>query len=321
MPEWILLALALFFVFVLAAGLALFIWRLWCSKNRRRPDQFVVADGRGTGADHHMALRDGTAKLHQTGNRHQLNQDTTRQPGYYAFRGSHGGGRRPVAPLFSWADHPSLVTDAVENGWSGFAFTIHAQAQPSSRAALLGLCGAGDMGSGLEPDISWEVCQGSADFVQKIRLNPGFRRVNSASSTGSNHHHHPFSALSAIKTTLPLPGPPLGNSSFPQEAYFEITILGLADHDESIGRVKDGERTKLIHESSNLRSNSESLVHINKLEELKLNVRDDGKSETVAASLGLTVGGAYPLKLPGSYPGSIGFNSTGSVYLDGKLTF
>jgi hypothetical protein len=31
---------------------------------------------------------------------------------------------------------------------------------------------------------------------------------------------------SVIRTSLPLPGPSLGNNSaFPQEAYFEITIL------------------------------------------------------------------------------------------------
>lgn len=323
MPEWIQLALAVLFILSLAAGLVLFIWRFLCSKNRRKTDQFAPADGTGIGADHHQAaLRGGIAKLHQTGNGHQLNQDSRRRPGYYGLRGSHRGGRLPAPPLFSWADHPSLVTDAVENGWSGFAFTAHAQAHQPSRAALLGLCGAGDVGSGSEPDISWEVCQGSADFVQKIRLNPGLGRVNSASTAGSDHRHRqPFSALSVIRTSLPLPGPPLGNSSFPQEAYFEITILGLTDHDESMGRVKEGERTKLIQESSNLRSNSESLVHTRKLEELKLNVDNDRKSEAVAASIGLTAGGALPLKLPGSYPGSIGFNSTGSVYLDGKLKF
>ncbi|OWM70852.1 uncharacterized protein LOC116214768 [Punica granatum] len=319
MPEWMQLALAVFFILGLAAGLVLFIWRCWCWKYRPKPDQFVTRDTARVGADHRWSLRAGIAKLHQTST---LHQDSRRRLGNYAFRGSYGGGRRPGPPFFSWADHPSLVTDAVENGWSGFAFATHALAQQPSRASLLGLCGAGDVGRDPEPDISWEVCQGSADFVQKIRLNPSFRRINSASTAGNNHNHLPFSALSVIKTSLPLPGPPLGNSSFPQEAYFEITIVGFAGHHESIGRVKEGERTKLIQESFNLRSNSESLVHISKAEEFKLTVRDDGKNETVAASIGLTAGGALPLKLPGSYPGSIGFNSTGSVYLDGiKLAF
>ncbi|KAE8695834.1 ERF010 protein [Hibiscus syriacus] len=39
-------------------------------------------------------------------------------------------------------------------------------------------------------------------------------------------------------------------------------------------------------------------------------------------SVGLAAGGSLPSKLPGTYPGSIGFNSNGSVYLDGmKLVF
>ncbi|KAK4744031.1 hypothetical protein SAY87_010343 [Trapa incisa] len=324
MLRWILLALALLFVLVLAAALALCIFRLWCWMNRRRAGQIAVADG--AGADHNRTLRDGMVKLQQASVHRSGNEDAALRPWFYDFRGSRDGGMRPVTPLFSWSSHPSLVTEAVENGWPGFAFTTHAQAQPPPLSGLLGLCGAVDAdGGGAEPEISWEVCQGSADFLQKIRLNQGFKRVNSASPTSSHHrrrHHHPFSALSVIKTSLPLPGPPLGNSSFPQEAYFEITILGSLDHVQSIGRGDEGgERIKLMHESSNLRSNSDSLAHINKLEELKLNVRD-GKTDAVAASIGLTVGGAFPMKLPGSYPGSIGFNSTGSLYLDGiKLAF
>lgn len=321
MPEWIQLALTVASIFCLAAGLVLFVWRFWCSTRRTRPDQFVSTDGARIGADRHRALQDGIAKLHQTSNRwHQLSHGTGRWPGHYAFGGSHRGGLRPVTPPFSWADRPSLVTDAVENGWSGFAFLTHAQVPPPSRSALLGLCGAADVGQDPGPDISWEVCPGSADFLQKIRLNPGARKVNSASTAGGNHHHHlyqPFSALSVIKTSLPLPGPPLGNSSFPQEAFFEITIVGFADHRESSGRVSECEKTKLIQECSNRRSNSESLVHMSKTEELRLSTREDGNSDAVAASVGLTAGGALPLKLPGSYPGSIGFNSTGSVYLDG----
>lgn len=324
MPEWTKLAPFVLCVFGLVAGIVLFTWRFWCFRSRPRPDHFDLTGRARAGADHHQALQEGIAKLHQTSKRHSLNLSDRRWPGYYAFSGSRRGGMLPAPPLFSWADHPSLVTDAVENGWSGFAFVTHAEVPQPSRSALLGLCGAADVGLDPGPDIGWEVCPGSADFVQKIRLNPGVRRANSASTAGSNHHHNhrhqPFSALSVIKTSLPLPGPPLGNSSFPQEAFFEIAIVGFNDrHESSGGRVKEGEKTKLIQESSNLRSNSESLVHIVKIDELGLNVRDDCKREAVAASVGLTVGGALPLKHPGSYPGSIGINSTGSVYLDGKL--
>jgi hypothetical protein len=125
---------------------------------------------------------------------------------------------------------------------------------------------------------------------------------------------------------LPLPGPPLGNSSFPQEAYFEITVLYCHSNDqESVGKAKEGERAKLIQEKSNGKANSESLVHVNsshrisKIEELKLAGKDDCQGSAVLLSVGLTIGGSLPLKLPGSYPGSIGFNSNGSLYLDGKL--
>ena len=57
---------------------------------------------------------------------------------------------------------------------------------------------------------------------------------------------------------------------------------------------------------------------------MKLGGKDEGKGgggggDAVMLSVGLTAGGSLPLKLPGSYPGSIGFNSDGSVYVDGKL--
>ncbi|GKV32745.1 hypothetical protein SLEP1_g41330 [Rubroshorea leprosula] len=40
------------------------------------------------------------------------------------------------------------------------------------------------------------------------------------------------------------------------------------------------------------------------------------EGDAVMIFVGLTVGAPLPLKLPGSYPGSIGFNSDSSVYLD-----
>ncbi|KAF2324349.1 hypothetical protein GH714_012733 [Hevea brasiliensis] len=222
-----------------------------------------------------QSLQDGIAKLHQGSLRHQLELDGKRRGNYYVFR--RGVSARP---LFSWADHPSLITDAVENGWSRFGFTGY-MSSPSTRSSLLGFCAVGDNVKEGETEISWEVCQGSADFMQKIRLNSGIKKVNVSK-----------------------------------------------DHDESITKVKEGEKTKLIQENSNPKLNSESLVHVssshrfNKIEELKLAGKDDGKDEAVMLSLGLTTGGFLPLKHPGSYPGSIGFNSNGSVYLEGmKLVF
>ncbi|CAK9135349.1 unnamed protein product [Ilex paraguariensis] len=265
-------------------------------------------------------MQNGIAKLHPLSlhHHHQMDFSNKGRTNYYVFR-------RGVSskPLFSWSDHPSLVTDAVENGWSSFAFTTY-MSSPSIRSArsLLGVCAAGEHGRGMEVEISWEVCQGSADFMQKIRLNSGLNNINSINSPIG-------SAQSVIKTALPLPGPPLGNSSFPQEAYFEITILS-SDEDDHV--KTEGEKTKLIQENSNAKANSESFVHVTsghghgqgnkRLEELKVDGRDDGRGDVVMLSLGLTGSGSLPLKLPGGYPGSIGFNSDGSVYLDGiKLVF
>ncbi|KAK4782133.1 hypothetical protein SAY86_016235 [Trapa natans] len=295
MPPWMGLVVVVICVFILAGILGLFVWRFFNSKSRSKLDHIDLTGRVIVG--HQQTLQDGITKLHQ---------ESRKQPPLILSTR-----RRTASPIFSWGEHPSLVTDAVENGWSCFAFVVHTELPPSppSRSTFLGLCGAADIGQDPEPDISWEVCQGSADLVQKIRLN---------------HHHRqpPLSSLSVIKTSLPLPGPPLGNSSFPQEAFFEITILSFGNRHGS--EIKEGEKTKLTQDMSNLRSKSESLVYTRRAEELTLNVRDDGKSqaEVAAAAFGLTFGGSPPLKLPGSYLGSIGFNSTGSVYLDGvKLVF
>ncbi|XVE55850.1 hypothetical protein DITRI_Ditri03aG0190500 [Diplodiscus trichospermus] len=310
MLEWIQVAAAAVAIGTLVILLVVFICR-WCNHKDRRN---IVDENRAARTEN---FQDGIARLHQASlHHHQLDLDSKRRGNYYVFR-------RGVSakPLFNWADHPSLITDAVENGWSRFGFTGY-MSSPSTRSSLLGLCAAGDVGRGNDVEINWEVSQGSADFMQKIRLNPGSKK----GITG----HHSMAAASVIKTALPLPGPPLGNSAFPQEAYFEITILYCRgdDHDSS-GKLKESERTKLIQENSNPKANSESLVHVminshdtNKIEDLKLSTKDDGNGEAVMLSVGLTAGGFLPLKLPGSYPGSIGFNSDGSVYLDGiKLVF
>lgn len=222
---------------------------------------------------------------------------------------------------FNWSDHPSLVTDAVENGWSRFAFTSIAPSSSirSSARSILGSCVGND-------HMSWEICQDSSDFMQKIRFSYGNQKLNRSSKF-----------MSVVKTSLPLPGPHLGNSSFPQESYFEITILqwNQENNVEVMGKVKedklDLEKIKLIREdSSNSKANSESLVHVTssssssyhqKIQESKENLRSD---ESIVLSIGLTsaAAGSLPLKLPGSYQGSIGFNSNGSVFLDGmKLVF
>ncbi|KAF4366092.1 hypothetical protein G4B88_000684 [Cannabis sativa] len=293
----------------------LILWRRYFHKSNKESLDLTTRTDR---------LQSGIVRLHQQEDfHHQFEFDSKRTGNYYMFRRGISG-----KPLFSWSDYPSLITDAVENGWSRFAFTGY-MSSPSTRSRILGLCTVGDLKREVEPETSWEICQESADFMQKIRLNPGMTKSYLNASNPS------MAAASVIRTALPLPGPPLGNSSFPQEAYFEITILLCRSSDDeiqSIEKVKEGEKTKLIQENSNAnKATSESLLHVsstnrvNKIEDLKLGgVRDDGivGSDAVMLSVGLTAGGSLPLKLPGSYSGSIGFNSDGSVYVDGiKLAF
>jgi len=213
--------------------------------------------------------------------------------------------------LFSWNDHPYLASDAIENGWSRFAFTSYMSnisSKKSTSSTLLGSCGGSDeYGRENEAEISWEVCQGSNEFMQKIRLNPGLKECFFHPNNSSS------SVASVIRTSLPLPGPFLGNHAFPQEAYFEITVLYSSwngDY-ELVGR-REGEKTKLLIEDS---SNDEG--DLKSVEEMKVEGKG-GISETVMLSLGLTGGGGVPLRVPGTYPRSIGFNSNGSVFLDGN---
>ncbi|WCJ35467.1 SPla/RYanodine receptor (SPRY) domain-containing protein [Euphorbia peplus] len=301
MFEWEHYLLLVLSIIIITIILLLLIRRRFCSK--QTPPTAVNAPTNGT----ENSFQDGIAKLHQFDLEYGK-----RRGNYYVFR--RGVSARP---LFSWSDHPTLITDAVENGWSRFGFTgFHPS--PSTKSSLLGLCAVGDYGRESGTEISWEVCQGSADFMQKIRLNSGFNRMN---LNNNNNNYSSFSAVSVIRTALPLPGPPLGNSAFPQEAYFEITILYVqGDDDSRNSRIKEGEKIKLIQENSSQNVNSESLIHtsnsyrFSNFEEMKVS---DGKDEAVAVCLGLSAGGSLPLKLPGTYPGSIGFNSNGSVYLDG----
>ncbi|XP_062097544.1 uncharacterized protein LOC133803493 [Humulus lupulus] len=301
--------------------LTLFILVLWKRYFHKSDKETLDLTTRTARTDR---LQSGIIRLHQQEGFHHHHHDqvefnSKRTGNYYMFRRGVSG-----KPLFSWSDYPSLITDAVENGWSRFAFTGY-MSSPSTRSRILGLCTVGDLKREVEPETSWEICQESADFMQKIRLNPGMKKSLNASNPS-------MAAASAIRTALPLPGPPLGNSSFPQEAYFEITILLCRSSDDeiqSIGKVKEGEKTKLIEENSNAKANSESLLHLSstnrvtKIDDLKLGVRDDGiVGDAVLLSVGLIAGGSLPLKLPGSYPGSIGFNSDGSVFVDGiKLAF
>ncbi|XP_042006107.1 uncharacterized protein LOC121754882 [Salvia splendens] len=94
-----------------------------------------------------------------------------------------------------------------------------------------------------------------------------------------------------VRAALPFPGPQFANTSFPKEAYFEIRVL--PNHGEEM-EVKN----KITQE---------------KLEEVEV------EDESFLVAIGL-IGGSdshFPLNNPGSFLGSVGFDSTGSVYLDG----
>ncbi|KAL8261175.1 hypothetical protein R6Q59_025224 [Mikania micrantha] len=293
--------------------LLFYLTRRFCYNSKEQPQQQSI--------QRVSSLQNGITKLHQQ----ELIFNNKRRTNYYVLR-------RGVSskPLFNWSDNPSLITDAVENGWSRFAFTKFTSS-PSiqSNKSILGYCGpTGDGKDNETVEIGWEVCEGSADVMQKIRFNS--RSKNSFPPT-------------VIKSALPLPGPAVGNlSPFPQEAYFEITILSSYEEENESKMIgmkrvnKEGEKIKLIPEvDAGENASSESLVHVTssngngastrggfgKIEELKGRSGDkdivEGKSEFGGLSVGLAGGSFVPAKVPGSYSGSIGFNSDGSVYLEG----
>ncbi|TKY75037.1 ssh4 protein [Spatholobus suberectus] len=317
MSHWIHVAVAASAVGCVSTLLLVFLWR-WCHKKSRRNFVEPASLTRVESVQGGISV----SGLHQQP--FQLDQGSKNSKGnynnYYVFRGGVSGKRS----LFNWGDHPSMAADAVENGWSRFAFTGYKSytPSPSKRSALLGVCAApgSDFGRESEAEISWEVSRGSAEFMQKVRLNPGIKK--SHQHNNNNNNSASLNVSSIIRAALPLPGPPLGNCAFPQEAYFEITILySRGDEYESVGKSGEGEKTKLLVQgNSNGKGNSEALARVtsgngnNKINNVE---GEGGKGESVMFSLGLTAGGSVPLRVPGSYPGGIGFNSNGSLYLDG----
>lgn len=208
-----------------------------------------------------------------------------------------------VKPRFSWYDSPRLIMEAVEHGWSSFAF---APSPSFPRSVSTSVAGKWRSASGHSPEgdaeMSWEVPSGSSEAMQKISFRMG------ADS----------SAVVRAVAALPLPGPPLGISAFPQEAYFELIFVRRRPGEEG-GRPSavEGEKTKLMNKSQSSSTKSNSLVHVNSTSLSKIQAIHDEPSNMIC--LGLTGPGAPPANLPpGCYPGSIGFFSNGAVYLHGK---
>ncbi|KAE9600020.1 hypothetical protein Lal_00045624 [Lupinus albus] len=275
--------------------LMVFIWR-WCTDKKKDHKNFVEP----------KSLRRMEIFQSRISRLHQFEQSSSKdniKDNFYVLQGKKH--------LFNWSDHPYLAADAVENGWSRFAFMDYKSCMSSSttskRSTLLGVYAGDDNGKGNEVGISWEMCQGSNDLMQKIRLNSGLKRVQYPKNSS-------MSIASVIRTSLPLPGPPFGNYVFPQEAYFEITILYCnVGYHELVEKRREGEKTKLLIENG-----SSGEGNLDNADEMKVGGKDNGKSGSVMFSLGLTAGGAFPMRVPGSYPGSIGFNSNGSIFFDGK---
>lgn len=313
--------LALLPVIILLILLAIFLWRCCCYKRRIQVRETQTSN---------ETLQSGIAKLHlshnnsaayscnsSTKSQHQHTQiaPDKKRPNYYVIR------RGALAePFFNWADHPWLVTEAVENGWSRFTFTTLTPSLPRSKS-VWELCAVCNYGREGEVEMNWEVCSGSLDCLQKIRFYSRSKKLVRSSS------NNPLE-FSYVRMDLPLPGPPLGNSSFPQEAYFEITVLSGEDAEvvdsKSISSGQ-GEHLKLITEAA-MKTQSDSLVHAISVEEEdgvnKKKIEESRADGDALISLGLSCGGFPSFKLPGTYPGSIGFNSNGSVYLEGiKLVF
>lgn len=212
---------------------------------------------------------------------------------------------------FRWDEHPRVVADAAENGWSRFVFAPAAY-------------GRADW-----PESTWEVPPGSSEFVQTVRLNPAIRRKKKKS--GGSSGDDCSACASSLRMSLPLPGPQLPGSPFPQEAYFEITILYLdsqsrySPSSRADKRPADrGDKAKLIRQASAADESDSAAMHRHNLrgggidEESEAEQRKHNKPMVV--SLGLSICYSPTVNsLPGTYPRSVGFHSDGAVYLDGNI--
>ncbi|KAH0434048.1 hypothetical protein IEQ34_026892 [Dendrobium chrysotoxum] len=205
----------------------------------------------------------------------------------------------PTETTFRWDNHPRLIAEAVENGWQSFAFSNSTPRMPSS-APLWTLCATCDGGTQPNsPESGWELPAGSSELMQSVRLNPSPKKAADEAS------------FSWFRTSLPLPGPPLGGGSFPQEAYFEITIVSLKQPFLSAcnsANNRDSDRAKLIRDNSFGVSSAPLNSNF---------AAEERRSDRIAIALGLTSSATQPIhSMPGTYRGSIGFHSDGSLYLD-----
>eukprot|EP00252_Welwitschia_mirabilis_P008794 TRINITY_DN20975_c0_g1_i1.p1 TRINITY_DN20975_c0_g1~~TRINITY_DN20975_c0_g1_i1.p1 ORF type:complete len:458 (-),score=32.28 TRINITY_DN20975_c0_g1_i1:172-1545(-) len=226
-----------------------------------------------------------------------------------------GNGKGYSTKNFSWNDHPSLIAEAVEHGWATFAFTYTYQLPFTSRR-FWDLCS----GIVVEPVTGWEIGNGD-DYMQKIRFNP---TQPSKKATGL------LAQVQCLQTLLPLPGPQLDCGSFPQEAYFEIIVIAegreFAGPEASKKSMGEGELVKLIAQGTSSSDSAVKSASSKKsggiVPERWMNSQSGGSASVSEGgpkvlSVGLAVGGSCLARLPGLEAGSVGFHSTGFVYLNG----
>ncbi|CAN8244696.1 unnamed protein product [Cochlearia groenlandica] len=262
MLRWEHLTAGILSVVVFASFFVVFLLR-WCCYRQPEKSSDSFNESRPIRSDSFQAR---ISKLHQTSLIRQLDtSDIKHRANYNNNNNNNYCVTSPKPFLFAWTtDHLALVSEAIENGWSRFGFgLVHSPTStpPLSRTRE-------------DPRVvfTWEVSNGSVDFTQTIKfVSPAFREAKNS--------------LVVLRAALPLPGPQLVNSTFPHEAYFEITISIEGEE------AKQGQK-KLVGEKAVL-------------------------------SIGLATGMSSichaEARLPGKFPASIGFQSDGAIYLDGMF--
>ncbi|CAL5020918.1 unnamed protein product [Urochloa decumbens] len=359
---WFRLLLAFGLPVVALVAAALLAYRRRRSRPRNAPPELPV-DGPAAAAS--PAASPGLSKLNmkysaasgRVGLRfQQLHQHQHHHRVDVRHRAGPGGGGAGQQGAFQWADHPRLVTEAAENGWAQFVFAV---APPRSKSAssspLWGTCPVCDAGTAsrdMAEAAAWELPTGSSERMQAVRLNPATAAAAAAASSrkqwlpggipsplrggdadAANNNNHPSGALCVARMSLPLPGPPLAGAPFPQDAYFEVTIIYLntrrpewsASRASRRGRdgagtgASESDRVKLISFAPGAAKDDDPVVQESRAAGKDDQLLDGKQRHLQVMSLGLAAASAAPARaaMAGTYASSIGFHSNGAVYLDG----
>jgi hypothetical protein len=258
---------------------------------------------------------------------------------------------RSSIPLraFQWSEHPSHVITALEHGWPAFAFSYAASAMGAFAGPvhqMWEMCASCSSMKFCAPEITWTTSQ--EECMQQVRLNPGLRSNKDGCVL----------PVQALQTALPLPGPLLGPCPYPQESYFELSILASGTELSSgHSSLAGSERVKLIAQTltSDRYQRGQSLREVNDSEfcrKVNCQLKEDenqltsqnltsseNEQEAEAGqvgddpmlqkpdqvnwdellSVGLAGADAPPFRLLGFDPGSVGFLSAdGHCYVNGQ---